>query len=156
MEYEYTKAFQEIADALKDAYQKASYLKCLKIDKEPVFLSHHLQFIRFDALNEKDYPNGISMNSIFITFKIDHKNKKIELHSCGHVYLNKVDKKTEKYRYLCMKSIIQVLKDNGGKTFRKQKFKTAQDAANKMIDFFQKVMCEVDTYTGGYPYKGGK
>lgn len=153
MEYKYDTSFQEITEALKDASQKCSYLRQLLMDKKPSFLCHHLQFVRFDALDEKDYPHGIALNSVFLTFEINHQDKRIELHSYGHVSLNEEDKKTEKYRYYCMKSVIDVIKDNGGKKFRKQKFKDAQDAAKKMVDYFQMVMNEVDKYTGGYPYK---
>lgn len=52
-----------------------------------------------------------------------------------------------------MKSIQQVYVDEGGKKFRKSKFKTEKDLCKKMLDYFDNVMVEVEKYTGGYPYK---
>lgn len=115
----------------------------------------NLAFVRFDALNEKDYPNGISMNSIHITFTVDLFERKVYIHSNGHVYLSEKDLQTEKYRYYCMKSIIDVHTDKGGKKFRKQSFKSIETLYNTMKAYFENVMKDVEEYTGGYPYKKG-
>jgi hypothetical protein len=114
-----------------------------------------LQFIRIDALDTKDYPNGIDSNSIFLTFSIDYKERKVELHSYGHVYLSPKDLTAPKYRYYAMKSVVNVAEDKGVKKFRKSKFKNANDLAKKMGAYYNKVMGCVKEYTGGYPYKQG-
>ena len=62
-------------------------------------------------------------------------------------------KQSEKYKYYVMKSILQVYVDEGGKKFRKSKFKSEKDLCKKMLDYFDNVMVEVEKYTGGYPYK---
>jgi hypothetical protein len=54
-----------------------------------------------------------------------------------------------------MKSMQNVLVDNGGKKFRKQSYKDMKDLANKMEKYYKEVMAAVIDYTGGYPYKQG-
>ncbi len=56
----------------------------------------NLQYIIYDALETKDYPNGISNNSIRIIFSLNLKTKKVELHSTGHIWLSPSDKATDK------------------------------------------------------------
>lgn len=118
-------------------------------------LCPEMQWIRLDALNPEDFPNGISDNSIFIEFQFDLAEKKIEVHRVGHVWLSPSDKATDRYKYLAMKSMTNVAVDMGKKKFRKSKFKTAEDAAKKMNDYYNMVMECVEKYTGGYPYKNG-
>lgn len=48
----------------------------------------HIQFITLDALKKEDWPNNIDMNSIYLCFEIDFNNKKVQVHSNGHVYLS--------------------------------------------------------------------
>lgn len=117
--------------------------------------SENLIFVRLDALDKKDYPNGISMNSVYLTFTANLFTKKVELHSQGHVYLSPKDKESEKYKYLAMKSMVDVYVDKGGKKFRKQKFADMVDLYNKVATYYKNVMQAVDEYTGGYPYKEG-
>lgn len=112
-------------------------------------------FITIDALDKKDYPHGISENSVFLMFKIDFEEKKFELMRSGHVYLSPKDLKTAKYRYLCMKSMTNILVDKGGKKFRKSIHKDAKTTAKKMADYFNEVMKAVKEYTGSYPFKQG-
>ena len=115
----------------------------------------YIIFVRLDALKREDWPNNIAGNSIFIDFEIDFFNKKVEVHQSGHVYLSPYDKTTPKYKYLAMKSMQDVLVDNGGKKFRKQGYKDMKDLANKMQKYYKEVMTAVIDYTGGYPYKQG-
>lgn len=114
-----------------------------------------LQFIRIDALDPKDYPNGIMDNSVYLSFAIDYDTHKVELQGTGHTYLSKRDLATPKYRYYAMKSIVNVAIDKGVKKFRKAKFKDSKDLAKKIATYYNDVMRCVNDYTGGYPYKQG-
>lgn len=114
-----------------------------------------LQFIRIDALEEKDYPNGINDNSIYLQFSINFDTHRVELHGQGHVWLSKRDLSTPKYQYLAMKSLTQVAIDKGGKKFRKTTFKDGKGLAKKLAKYYNEVMKYVTEYTGGYPYKKG-
>ena len=115
----------------------------------------YIIYVRMDALKREDWPNNIAGNSIFIDFEIDLFNKKVEVHQNGHIWLSPYDKTTPKYKYLAMKSMQQVLIDNGGKKFRKQGYKDMKDLAKKMQKYYKEVMTAVIDYTGGYPYKEG-
>lgn len=115
----------------------------------------NLQYIIYDALETKDYPNGISNNSIRIIFALDLKTKKVELHSTGHIWLSPSDKATDKYKYLAMISMKNVAENMGVKKFRKQGFKDFADLRKKMETYYNNVMQCVEKYTGGYPYKQG-
>lgn len=112
-------------------------------------------YVRLDSLKEEDWPHGISKNSIYVTFLINVANRKVEVAGCGHIYLSPSDRRTERYKYLAMKSMIDVLADYGGRKFRKQPFKTEAELARKMVGFYDNVMEAVEKYTGGYPYKQG-
>lgn len=158
-------------NALKDPSNKAEWLKqreelCgivttatsakhIYVDKSDD-ISPYLLFVRYDALDKEDYPNGISENSIYIIFEVDMVNKKVNVFRSGHVWLSPYDKTLQKYKYLCMKSIQDVLTDNGGKKFRKQGYKDMKDLAKKMETYYKQVMKEVESYTGGYPYNEGE
>lgn len=113
------------------------------------------QFITMDSLNKEDIPHQIAENSVYITFLVDLEAKTIEVHRTGSVFLSESDKQTDKYKYYVMKSMTKVLKDNGGKAFRKQKYKDINHLCDKMEKYFISVMKEVEAYTGGYPYKEG-
>lgn len=116
----------------------------------------HMQYIRIDALDTKDYPHQIESNSIFITFSINFETKKVELHSYGHVYLSPKDLRTPKYQYYAMKSIVNVGVDKGVKKFRKCGFKDSKLLAQKLATYYNDIMICVKEYTGGiYPYKQG-
>ena len=41
------------------------------------------------------------------------------------------------------------------KKFRKSSYKTTEQAAKKMLDYFDIVMQATEKYTNGYPYKQG-
>ena len=119
-------------------------------------LCPYLAFIRLDCLNKEDYPNNISDNSIFMDFKFDLIAHKIEISRYGHVYLSEKDLATDKYKYLCMKSIVNIATDYGVcKKFRKCSYKSMEQAAKKILDYFNVVMEATEKYTGGYPYKQG-
>lgn len=111
--------------------------------------------VTIDALSPKDYPHGININSIYLKFKIDFKEGKIELYESGHINLSPSDKQSDKYRYYCMKSMIDAHVDLGGKKFRKTKYKDVDTTVQLISNYFNAVMESVKTYTGGYPYLKG-
>lgn len=150
MEKNYKEMVQEIANEIKKLTPLAKQVKISTGGYCP-----YLCFIRIDALLEKDYPHNISDNSIYIDYEIDFNENKFEVFKVGHVYLSPKDLKTDKYKYLCMKSITNILVDKGGKKMRKTKHKDNKTTAKKMADYFNEVMNAVIEYTGGYPYKEG-
>ena len=115
----------------------------------------YIIFVRLDALKREDWPNNIAENSIYINFEIDLFNKKVSVFRSGSVWLSPYDKTLPQYKYLCMKSMQNVLVDNGGKKFRKQNYKDMKDLAKKMQQYYAQVMEAVNDYTDGYPYKQG-
>lgn len=149
----YDEVFAKVAKEIKKIADGNKYVKQVVVDEKPSGFCPYMQFVRLDALNKEDYPHGIDENSVYICFCINHKENKVEVHTNGHVWLNEKDKQTERYKYLSMKSMQQVYVDEGGKKFRKSKFKTEKDLCKKMLDYFDNVMVEVEKYTGGYPYK---
>lgn len=110
------------------------------------------QYITLDALKKEDIPNSIQENSIYICFKIDLLHKKIEVHSCGHVWLSSEEQRKTN---LAMCSLKQIAIARDVKWFRKQSYKDSTDAAVKMNNFYKNVMAKVNEYTQGYPYKQG-
>lgn len=147
---EWNKTREELV-SLCNSLSKANHVY---VSKNGSFCPYIL-YARFDALDPKDYPNGIKQNSIFIDFRIDLFTNKVEVNSNGSVWLSPFDKASEKYKYFVMKSMESILVDNGGKKFRKSSFKDAKDLFCKMENYYLKVMKEVTDYTGGYPFKQG-
>jgi len=115
----------------------------------------YIIYVRMDALKQEDWPNNIAENSIYIDFEIDLYDKKVSVFRSGSVWLSPYDKTLPQYKYLCMKSMQNVLVDNGGKKFRKQSYKDMKGLANKMQQYYAQVMEAVNDYTDGYPYKQG-
>ena len=144
----YNEVFAKVAKEIKKIASNNKFVKQVMVEEKPSSLCPYMQFVRLDALNKEDWPHNIDMNSVYI-----HLEHKVEVHTNGHVWLNEADKQSEKYKYYAMKSIQQVYVDEGGKKFRKSKFKTEKDLCKKMLDYFDNVMVEVEKYTGGYPYK---
>lgn len=54
-------------------------------------IAPHLVFVRLDALDEKDWPHGISDNSLFLVFIVDLRVNSVEFHRGGCVPYNKDD-----------------------------------------------------------------
>ena len=109
-------------------------------------------YVTFESLNKEDYPHNIAENGKYVRFKIDLSAKKVELHSNGHIWLNKADKESEKYKYYAMRSMVSIAEEKGIKKFRKSKFTDAKSLFDKMNNYFQNVMEHVNIYSGGYPY----
>ena len=142
-------------EELRDRLLPITTAKHVYIDREDGFCPY-MRYVKFDALDQKDYPNGIAENSMFVTFKIDLFTKKVEVFRTGHIWLSPKDKaEVPHYKYLAMKSATNVLTDKGGKKFRKQSFKDMADLTKRMETYYQTIMQAVTEYTGGYPYKEG-
>lgn len=116
----------------------------------------YLRFLRVEALNAEDYPNGISNNGVYLVFEIDQAEKTVEIHSCGHIWISDIDKQRHpEFKYLAMHSMLGIAKANKVKGIRKSSYKDATDLAKKIANAWNGVMAEVVRYTGGYPYKQG-
>ena len=138
----YKAQFEDIISALNDA----GYIVTDKFDT----FCPHIQYIRMDMLEEEDWPNNISGNSIYIMYKIDMRAKTVEVSTCGHIYLSDEDSKKS---YLAMCSMKHAHQAVGGKWFRRTKYKSAADLAKKMITFYNSVKQTMEEVTDGYPYK---
>ena len=141
-------------EMLRDYLIPISTAENVSVDKIGGFCPYII-FVRLDALKREDWPNNIAENSIYIDFEIDLYNKKVSVFRSGSVWLSPYDKTLPQYKYLCMKSMQNVLVDNGGKKFRKQNYKDMKDLAKKMQQYYAQVMEAVNDYTDGYPYKQG-
>ena len=141
-------------EMLRDYLTPISTAENVSVDKIDGFCPYII-FVRLDALKREDWPNNIAENSIYIDFEIDLYNKKVSVFRSGSVWLSPYDKTLPQYKYLCMKSMQNVLVDNGGKKFRKQSYKDMKGLANKMQQYYAQVMEAVNDYTDGYPYKQG-
>ena len=112
-----------------------------------------LQFIRLDAMDDKDFPHGIADNSVFLEFKVDLALQKVELFRQGHLWLTDEDREANpRYKYLAMKSMTQAHVDLDGKKFRKCGYKDAKDLQRKIEGYFREVMKSVVKHSGEYPY----
>lgn len=146
--------WQQQREMLRDYLIHISTAENVSVGKIGGFCPYII-FVRLDALKREDWPNNIAENSIYIDFEIDLYNKKVSVFRSGSVWLSPYDKTTPKYKYLAMKSMQNILVDNGGKKFRKQSYKDMKDLTNKMEKYYKEVMTSVIDYTGGYPYKQG-
>lgn len=121
------------------------------------FCCKEIQFVKLDALEQSDWSNGIANNSVFVTFHIDMDAKKLEVHTCGHVWISDADKEAYvRDSYLAMHSVCEIAKRNGVKCIRKQSFKTEEECAEKIAKIYNAIMEQVVDYCDGeYPYKKG-
>lgn len=114
------------------------------------------QYITLDALNKEDWPNGIKDNSVYITFKIDFADKKVEINRNGYIWISQQDKEIyPNDKYLAMHSMATITKRNGGKVMRKSTYKDTKDLTKRIIKAFENIMVQVIDYTAEYPYKNG-
>lgn len=144
--------FNNMVESLKKA--KISHCEAIYGTFEEFYPS--VQYIRLDALKSENWPNGIKENSVYVTFKVNLIEKKIEIHSCGHVWISDADKELyERDYYMAMHSMTQICKRNGGKVMRKSSYKSVENATEKIIKAYNAIMKEVVDYTEGYPYKKG-
>lgn len=154
---EYFNTFNEVVALLNKAAEKESNcIRQVKANYNVGFLYSHHQFIKLDALDPSDYPNGIAENSIFVKFEIDFAAQKFEAVGCGHIRISDADREAySRYKYLACHTMRNVVKCNGVSWPRKQKYKDAQDLAKRILKAYTTIMREVSDYTGGYPYSKG-
>ena len=152
----------------KEFFEKVLSLLLAKIDNKSMPYAKHvygkysngfcpcLQFLRVDALEPTDWSNGIKENSVYVTFRVDMDTKKIEVRTCGGVYISDADKAAyTRDSYLAMHSVLEIAKRNGVKV-RKQSFKTEEECVEKIVKIYNAVMEQVVDYCDGiYPYKKG-
>lgn len=115
----------------------------------------NIVYITIDALEVNEYPHNIAENSIYLRFCIDFNKNKFECKGSGHVYLSPKDLKTEKHKYMCMRSMINIAEEKGIKKMRKSNHKDNKTTATKIASYFNEIMNALVEYTGGYPYKQG-
>ena len=156
LQQKYLNEYNEVIKAVQDNANNAKALKQI-IRKDYYSFSPETQFIRLDALAEKDYPNGIERNSIYVSFRIDMEEKSVQIHSTGSVWISEADRQLyEGDRCLAMHPMLTITKRNGGKVMRKQRYKDPLDLAKKIIKAYNDIMKEVLDYTNYvYPYKKG-
>ena len=143
-------------DNIMQSLKKANIKHCEAVYGNFGEFCPYVQYITLDALKPENWPNGIKQNSIYVTFKINLLNKKIEIHSSGHVWISKADKELyAKDSYLAMHSMINICKRNGGKVMRKSSYKSVKEVTEKIIKAYNDIMEQVVDYTEGYPYKEG-
>ena len=146
--------YNQLLDTLNTI--KGAHVKQINGKKTEKDFCPYISFVTIDALESKDYPNNIAANSIYVCFEIYHTEKKVEIHSCGHIYISEEDKNNHsQYKYLAMHSMLHLAKVRNVKGLRKSKYKDIADLAQKINSTFENIMAEVEDYTGGYPYKQG-
>lgn len=144
--------FNNIISALKNA----NISRCEGVYGRFTEFCPYIQFVKLDALKREDWENNIAENSVYVTFKIDLLKKKVEIHSCGHVWISKADKETYPMDYyMAMHSLTKICKRNGVKPMRKSSYKSVDNLVEKIIKAYETIMEQVADYTGGYPYKEG-
>lgn len=141
LESEYEKHESECKAFAKDYADIVSELKKRGLKPKYEFSSFcpKLQFFTLDACY-----------TCYINFKVDLDGKVIETVVCGRIWLTEADRKKS---YLCMCSIKDAHKANGGVWMRKSKYKSAEDLAKKVDKFWKSVMESLEQVTEGYPYK---
>ena len=107
------------------------------------------QWFTLSFIKPEDEPR-ISENGMYVTFKVNMKEGKIEVSQNGHIWLTKAD---EKASYLCMCGLRAAVEATGRKWFRKSSFKDEDDLAKKVERFFNECCAALGEATEGYPYK---
>lgn len=107
------------------------------------------QFFTLSFIKPKDEP-AINENGMFVTFKVNMKEGKVETFQSGHIWLTDADAKAS---YLCMCGLRAAVEKTGRKWFRKQSYKDVRDLAKKIDRFFTECCAALDEATTGYPYK---
>ena len=143
---EFGKVWENIINEFSKRLPKGTYLRGHGFES----FFPRTQYLVLDALDKKDWPHNIDINSVFIGFKVDLLANTVEVFRQGHIWLTPADQKKS---YLAMCSMRDAVKAQGGKWMRKTTFKSAEDLAKKVIDFYSNTMALIDKATGGYPYK---
>ena len=115
-------------------------------------LAPYLVFVRLDALDEKDWPHGISDNSLFVEFIVDLRVNSVEFHRGGCIPYNKDDPQAGIYYGM---GTNEFMKRMGLKIFRKGRFKSIEELVGKMNSFYETFVMALEEYKGEYPYREG-
>jgi len=112
-------------------------------------------YLNFEFLNKEDISYGIRMNGIYLSFMYSVDDDKLVLHSNGHINITPEEKKSSKYKYFALKSLLDPYYDNGGKKFRKTLIKDfySDEIAEKITPFIKDVIDEALFNQGGYFHK---
>ena len=111
---------------------------------------NNVEFLTIHYIRKEDYPNNISQNSIYLQFRINYKESTVCCPSNGHIWLTNADQRKS---YLAMTSIKNLAKYDNEKWFRTQRFKSIDDLARKISDFYFTIFGILSAHTTGYPYK---
>lgn len=109
----------------------------------------YLQHVRLSAIRPEDEP-AIAENGVYVDFRVNMKERKIEISQTGHIWLTAADQKAS---YLCMCGVKQCVEATGGKWLRKSGYKSPEDLAGKLSKFWAGVLESLEKGTEGYPYK---
>lgn len=119
------------------------------VDKDDRFVKSAYIYINYTK--PEDYPNGLVVNSCRFIFSLRFAGNSLELHTSPHAWLSPYDREHD-FKYLAMRSAIDMGKECGVAKFRKSKIKDEDDVANKITKYVNSIMDIVNVYTGGYPY----
>ena len=108
-------------------------------------LAPYLVFVRLDALDEKDWPHGISDNSLFLEFIVDLSVNSVEFHRGGCIPYNKDDPQAGMYYGM---GTNQFMKRMGLKIFRKGRFKSIEELVGEMNSFYETFVIALEEYKG--------
>lgn len=103
-----------------------------------------------DYLEPRDWPHGISNNSVYMVFQFRNIDGRVcaEFHHSGNIELTPEDR-AGKYKYYALKSFTDPYKDKGKKMMRKFYPKTPKDAAKKISEFANAVYAAALDDQGG-------
>ena len=109
-----------------------------------------IEYLTIHYIHKEDYPNNIPQNSIYLQFRINYKESTVCCPSNGHIWLTDIDQRKS---YLAMTSIKNLAKYDNEKWFRTQHFKSIDDLARRISDFYFTIFGILSAHTTGYPYK---
>lgn len=148
---EAAQARQDITDYHQDWVAIMEQLKAVGLNVRANFWTFcpERQRVWLSFLEDKDEPK-IPENGIYVTFTVDMKTQTVEARNWGCIDLTDADRR-KSYLYMC--GIDKAVKAAGGKWFRKQRYTSKEQLADKILKFHDAVKAALDKTTTGYPYK---
>ncbi len=107
------------------------------------------QWFTLSFIKQEDEPR-IPENGMYVTFKVNMKENKVEVTQSGHIWLTKADQTAS---YLAMCGLRSAVEATGHKWMRKSSYKDVRDLVKKVDRFFTECCASLDDATEGYPYK---